>query len=312
MIGLGASRTAVAAVALAAIAIGCINTTGDDAAQAALTAPSTSVATSSGSAETARSRVGRLREKVAWVGELHRVAMDDLVANKAAYLGEAGSKTARQCRAVAALVRKHSPTIESRLGQSFTSEERAAKVREVLRLTPKCRDAVPSAMSVYSALPALTLSRMAAIQEDTVTGAFAPYLDQINNAVGSTDGSPNAVGQAVDQIVYTAANAGLSDPDLEVVVGAAAVAASSSSGWQATQQSGGFPSCSPFETCYVYLESAYRALPILGLLVGADVIGGATCAVVAHQTGTKNAQQLIGAFGWGALGTSAATALAFM
>lgn len=256
-------------------------------------------------------QVARARAKVGWIGRLHRIAMDDLVSNKSTLIPQSGTTNQRRCEAALRILEKYSPEIEARAEMTLTPLGRSQKLHSVLVMNPRCRGLYGSgqAASELTLLPAAMLLTQ---EEDTVTGAFEGYLDQISVAVDQSDGTPSNVTALVNSIVIQAAAAGIPAPDLEVVVAAAEVATSSAEGWTATQQAGGFPGCQPTGPCLVEPENAFRAIGVVAVLAASDVLGGALAAVVAHQTGTKKASQLVGAFGWGALGTSALTALAFM
>ena len=136
------ARSSLVVATVTAILAGCVQWTADNGAEPSLpTAPSARAGKSAAPTPDVRARVERLKGRVAWVADLHRNAMDDLVANKSAYLRTGpGSTSARQCRAVHSLVTKYSPAIESRIGQLLTPAEREAKVREVLGIVPKCRE----------------------------------------------------------------------------------------------------------------------------------------------------------------------------
>lgn len=85
---------------------------------------SRSVAAMPTSAESAvhlSSRVERMRTEVSWVGEIHRRAMDDVVANRAQWLAGAGAREDRVCSAITRLMLKYSPEIETYAG-GFASQ----------------------------------------------------------------------------------------------------------------------------------------------------------------------------------------------
>lgn len=174
-----------------------------------------------------RARIEKARRRVAWLGTLHRDVMNEADAMVRPVRRAGKHPKSLTCQVI--LHSMKSAQAKMRAGGNYVEGAwtRADEERSLAEggCSPSTR------LSVF----ALNLSApVPAPQEeegDTVTGEFRPYLDQMAAALAATDGSPSSVTSAVNAVLANAASHIASDPDLDVVAGAAAIAISSAEGW---------------------------------------------------------------------------------
>ena len=174
-----------------------------------------------------RARIEKARHRVAWIGALHRDVMQeaDAMIRPVRRLGKHDKSLS--CRVI--LHSMKSAQARMRASGNYADGIWTRADEEQLLASAGCSPAMR--MSVLSLNLAEPLPTPQEVEEDTVTGEYRPYLDQLQAAVDATDGSPSAVTSAANSVVANAATNVSSDPDLEVVAGAAAVAISSAEGW---------------------------------------------------------------------------------
>jgi hypothetical protein len=208
---------------------------GPKAAPATAAAPAASrEAGAPGQAQAARARLtpAQLREKVAWVGLLHTEAMDEATKGEKQLLRAAGgTNRAAQCRAVANLTEKYLGRVQ-REHRTLRGHGRGTAARAT-RMADPCEGA--GALSIMS--PAALMQQYEYSPEDgePVTGAYEPYMSQIQAAVDNA-WSSSAAYAAVDQVLASASS--IPEPDLLVLYAQADLALSSVSYWYDYEYSG--------------------------------------------------------------------------
>ncbi|HLL81437.1 MAG TPA: hypothetical protein VK420_02255 [Longimicrobium sp.] len=185
-------------------------------------------------AQAARARLtpAQLRENVAWVGKLHTEAMDEATKDEKRLLRVAGgTDRAARCRAVAHLTEKYLGRVQREHG-TMKGHGRALASRAT-RMADPCVGA--GALSIMS--PAALMQGYTYSPEDgePVTGAYEPYMAQIQAAVDNAWSSSGAYA-AVDQVLASAA--GIPEPDLLVLYAQADLALASVSYWYDYEYSG--------------------------------------------------------------------------
>jgi hypothetical protein len=185
-------------------------------------------------AQAARARLtpAQLRANVAWVGRLHTEAMDEATKDEKRLLRAAGGNDrAARCRAVAMLTEKYLGRVQ-REHRTLKGHGRATAARAT-RMASSCEGA--GALSIMS--PAALMQEYEYSPEDgePVTGAYEPYMAQIQAAVDNAWSSDDAYA-AVDQVLASAA--GIPEPDLLVLYAQADLALSSVGYWYDYEYSG--------------------------------------------------------------------------
>lgn len=117
------------------------------------------------------------------------------------------------------------------------------------------------------------------VPEDSVTGAFEPYLQQLEDAVDATNATPSQVTPAAENVVNAAGS--IPSADLEVVAAAANFAIGSSQTWYEFGQGGGFDTLQ-MEQSIFRLQGWWN---LLKRFVMYDVAGCLYGAVVAFAEG---------------------------
>jgi hypothetical protein len=215
----------------------------------------------------AKERAKHALAKGAWVGEVHRLAMADLIRDRAAWRGARQRGAAANCAIGWRLAEKYFPMVARHVGP------------EVGRQTPK----MPADLELKLGCPAgsgQAFERLLAgrngqlslfLQEGLppgVTGAYEQYGPALESAYNSAS-TPGQVATATYAVVNQAAANGLGQPDLEYLALIAGLSVSSAYQWYEYEQSGGFGDGSvedPF--------SLFRAMGRWGKVGVAD-LGGA-------------------------------------
>jgi len=252
-------------------------------------------------------RIAAALAKTEWVGRIHTDAMRELVARRKELMRGPGTPHERACRAVYQLVLKYAPQFDQAAGIARSEAKRREAVEAVVRSNERC--AGSAAMSVFGAPAGTMPSASMLAMDDSVTGAFEPYVAAIESGVQSTDGSPSAVSSVVSGVLSGAA--GIPTADLELVAGVGSVAIASSEEWSAVQGSGGFEGCNP-EVCgyemSVFSRGSVRRGP-LAVIAAADAVGGIAGLYIAWVSGVREGSALINIT---AMSAAAASAMMFI
>jgi hypothetical protein len=261
---------------------------------------------------------------MAWVGQVHHEAMQDLLAHWPD-LGPADGRTKRVCAAAAALTLKYVPKVEEQIGVTWTSAERQAKVNEVFNSLGPCKNV--ATMSVFGSGMFVFTSSFNGTSFDDPPGteAVVAPINAMVDAVKYSDGTYATVTSITSASI--ASNWSLGTVDLQILAAVANFVDSSASEWNNYSAGGGYgadslwygdwdwsqngglggpcdlehacdPPMSIFSTVSWWRKAAF--------VLGSDVIGCATGAVATWYTGAAGAGA--SCVIWG-LGTSAVSAL---
>lgn len=167
---------------------------------------------------------------LAWVGQLHNQAMQELVASA----GQWGNKrngpfAMRRCKALSDIVTKYAAIATSRLNVS--NDLRDVFVKQALS-AQHCAGATPlMAWKLSPRVPSRSLYTF----DDTVYGTYANYVGGLQSAManGST---PDDVASGMDAVVASATDLG--PGDAEVLEGIASTGESSAYYWYDQENSG--------------------------------------------------------------------------
>lgn len=245
-------------------------------------APSTAKSSEDGKTP-ATDRVDQARTRMAWVGEIHNMAMRDLTSNRVAWVGKDKRDDERVCRGIANLIMKYTPQIKSHAGTSSTSADDRTTIRRV----------IANARGGCSAVLPMNLFGVrftdAGLQEETA--AWEPYAYEMLNRIEVTDASVAAVTSVTNEIMYSASN--LSTYDLEILAAVASTADASAAEWNYFGESGGFDGPELVEPLLMFARAQWWKSNVMKL-VYSDVAGALGGAKVGGAAGA----------GWGGIAAS--------
>ena len=198
-----------------------------------------------------------------WVGTIHNMAMNDLMANERYWLGNSPTR-ASECVGIGRLARKYSPSLEKAAGIDLSDDAREKAVLRAVQNLDNCKTLRELSIASRGKITA------AVIQDpDLVSAAVFPYRDAMYNAALATDGTPSAVQAAMFGPLRDATKAGLSPADIEYLSGVFNLGSSSSQEWTAVDEAGGLVGAHE-----PYSLSRRRLVgPFVVRLVGSDLFG---------------------------------------
>ena len=171
------------------------------------------------------------------MGELHNVAMRDMLEHEHAWRGNGPRTLQSNCAIAWRIAQKYAPIVAQRTGKPFTNAVEL-RVRAVASQsgcdTQGFRGLVASApsgqMSIFGVLDGA----------DGVTGAYEPYATRLQNESFAGVASPRDVATRSRAIVDQASADGIPQPDLELLAGLASIAVASAEEWYDYESVGGF------------------------------------------------------------------------
>lgn len=162
-------------------------------------------------------------------GRIHNAALAAADAEARRFFVDSGRRLKAPCHLLQIALASVTSDLRDHLGPaSLAADDR----RRLARLVP-FRDC-PSAMGTMSLVgtPAIAVARppVSLVGDDTLSGEYVEYYGMLSAAVSATDGTPNAVASAVNDVM-AAATAIVDDDDFEMVAEAASIASSSAEYW---------------------------------------------------------------------------------
>jgi hypothetical protein len=166
-------------------------------------------------------------QSVAWAGTLHtQMLLDDRWLRR--------NTDNSQCQRLQNLARRYARMLQGEYGV-LTGRDPDRIASQVLVAGTECKPSPPLSLTGLVRIPQ-SHDEWTPADGDPATGAFERFLASIEEAV-SSGRSPEQIGAAINEVVGSAA--GIPEPDLQVVYGAAALALESVDYWHNYFASGG-------------------------------------------------------------------------
>ncbi len=266
---------------------------------------------------------------VRFVGNIHDVAMRDLVTNLDHWVQGEGSRQARACAAAVRLTAKYIPLVDQEMGITRSPAAILAKARQAVSYAATCRP--QPGQSVFGEAMRAPVDMSATLEDSLVSGAFVPYTDELVVRFEATNGTVSQITAVANDVLQSAS--GLPYADYQVVAAMADLAISSATAWndQDWGPSGDYCVSGSDDYCALsgsgggtrdrdpmYVQSIFLDV---GWLRKALVAGAADVAGAATMAAANWWQAGGGPVGWGLLtgevaivgvGTSAVTAIGFL
>lgn len=186
-----------------------------------------------------QARLAAARASTRWVGDAHHAGMQVVIASikqhRAAKRRLPAKGSAEYCAIMEKVGDAALEVLDRHRNVTRATAERLARVRQENELT-RCF----SPLAIFGSPAAPAFAHATAMQEydPEVTGAYEQYLDPMDYAVRSTDGSVRAVRSALEGVLAQAVAGGIPEGDLLALTSFAGLVESSAVEWNAFDWSG--------------------------------------------------------------------------